>query len=87
MRGPIIGKQINYGAPPAAGAATQHDIEDAHELLGLQRGQLAVLAPKAGRGDAAAAQQVTQVRDEIARLKAQLRSWGQVVADEPGDEG
>jgi len=86
--GSIIGQQRNYyGAPPAAGAPTPHDIEDARDLLALQRGQLAVHIRKAGRGDAGAAQQVSQTRDEIARLTAQLRAWGQAVADEPGDEG
>lgn len=85
---PIIGKRVTYyGAPPAAGAPAPHDIEDARELLVSQRGQLAVYVRKAGRGDVTAAQQATQTRDEIARLKAQLRMWGQTVTDEPGDEG
>lgn len=86
--GNIIGDQRNYyGAPPAVGAPAPHDIEDARDLLTAQRGQLVVHLRKAARGDAAAVQQVTQTRDEIARLKAQLRSWGQTVMDEPGDEG
>lgn len=86
--GSIIGEQRNYyGSSPAAGAPTQDDVQDMRELLALQRGQLAIHVRKAGRGDAAAAQQATQTQDEIARLKAQLRAWGQMVADEPGDEG
>jgi len=86
--GSIIGDQRNYyGAPPAAGAPAQHDVEDARELLSLQRQNLALHARRAARGDAAAAQQVAQARDDIARIKAQLRGWGQQVADDPGDEG
>lgn len=87
VTGPIIGKQVNYGAPPAAGAPARHDIEEARELLDLQRKTLALHLRRASRGDTAAAQQVAQAREEIARLKAQLRAWGQAVADEPGDEG
>ncbi|MCS6883037.1 MAG: hypothetical protein RMK84_18870 [Oscillochloridaceae bacterium] len=87
--GSIVGKQVTYyGAPSTSGAVPgQDDVDEARELLGLQRQNLAAYARRAARGDTEAARQAAAARDEIARLKAQLRRWGQSVADEPGDAG
>lgn len=84
--GSIVGKQTNYYVAPAPGGApAQHEVEEARKLLDLQRQALSLHARRAARGDAEAVRQVAQAREEIARLKAQLQVWGQVVYDEPGD--
>jgi hypothetical protein len=86
--GSIIGSQHNYGAQPPTVSAppTAAVIENIRAILALQRQTIATYGQIATHGDSTASEMVARARAEVQRLKTQLRGWGQVVSDEPGDE-
>jgi hypothetical protein len=78
VSGPIIGSQHTYYA--AQPRVSQDAIDDAESDLVIQRQQ----AAKARRRSSP--QDLAQAQEKIRRLKAQIRGWGRMVIDEPGDE-